>query len=352
VPGSGNVRWALLGSIAVLAGFAWVIVLDGAGMGMSTADMTVLSFFPHLQPDAQFPMQSHWLAIAGMWLVMMLAMMTPAAVPLVMLGGRVMQHHGRESEWRASAPFIVAGYLASWAAFALAAAGLQAALEPAGMLSPMLLWSRNAYFSATLLVLAGAYQLSPLKDACLAQCRSPAAFLMQHWSAGARGGFLLGLRHGAFCVGCCWLLMTLLFVFGVMNVIWIAALSLLVLAEKLARGPYLSRACGAVLLAWGGATLVVQAQPAMAPMPGMAQPAKATPPAYTSAKILSVDAGRGLVELQHNEIVNLGMPAMTMFFQVKDPRLIENVKPGDAVEFRAAHEGGNYLVIDLKPAAR
>lgn len=252
---TASARWLLIGGIAALAALAWVALVQGAGMGMSAADMTVLSFFPHLQPDSPVGMDVSWLAVAGMWLVMMLAMMAPAALPLVLLGGRVMQHHGRAGEWKATSPFIVAGYLASWAAFALAAACLQSALGPTGILSPMFLWSRSAWFSAGLLFLAGIYQLTPLKDACLAQCRSPAQFLMRHWRSGAAGGFVLGLRHGAFCVGCCWLLFALLFVFGVMNLVWIAALSVLVLAERLSRGPYLSRASGVLLLAWAAATL-------------------------------------------------------------------------------------------------
>lgn len=255
--GTANVRWFLVGGIAVLAGLAWFVVLRGAGMGMSAVDMTVLSLFPHLQPEMPMAMDTPWVALAGMWLTMMLAMMAPAALPLVLLGGRVMEHHGRDAEWKATAPFIVAGYLAAWGVFALVAAGLQSALAPTGLLSPMFFWSRSAAFSAALLLVAGLYQLSPLKDACLSQCRSPADFLMRHWRPGARGGFLLGVRHGAFCVGCCWLLFLLLFVFGVMNVVWIAALSVLVLAERLTKGPYLSRACGVLLLVWGAATVAV-----------------------------------------------------------------------------------------------
>jgi predicted metal-binding membrane protein len=261
VTGTANARWFLVGGIAILTGFAWYVVLQGAGMGMRAIDMTVLSLFPHLQPESSMAMETPWLVVAGMWLAMMVAMMAPAALPLVLLGERVMRHHGRAGEWRATAPFIVAGYLACWAAFAVVAASLQQALGPAGVLSPMFLWSRSAWFSAALLFFAGIYQLSPLKDACLAQCRSPAEFLMRHWRGGAWGGLALGLRHGAFCVGCCWLLFALLFVFGVMNVAWIAALSALVLAEKLSRGPFLARATATVLIVWAAATVMVPAHP-------------------------------------------------------------------------------------------
>ncbi len=122
----------------------------------------------------------------------------------------------------------------------------------------MMLWSKSAALSAAVLAAAGLYQFSALKQACLAQCRGPVQFLTRHWRDGRAGAFLLGARHGAFCVGCCWLLMALLFVGGIMNLAWIAALSLLVLAEKTApAGPLIGRLSGFVLLAWAAATLIV-----------------------------------------------------------------------------------------------
>lgn len=259
-PGA-RARWLLVAAMAVLVAFAWAALWQGAGMGMSARDMTVLTLFPHLQPDATVGMGLAWTVVAGMWLVMMAAMMLPAAMPLLLLGERVMQHHGRGAQWRASMPYIAAGYLAAWAAFALVAAGAQHLLEPSGLLSPMFLWSRSAGFSATVLLVAGAYQLSPWKDRCLTHCRSPAQFLMRHWRPGRAGGFLLGLRHGAWCVGCCWAVMALLFVFGVMNLVWIAVLALFVLAEKLSAGHWLTRASGVLLLLWAAATVGVGALP-------------------------------------------------------------------------------------------
>ena len=134
---------------------------------------------------------------------------------------------------------------------------LQAALQPAGLLSAMMLWSKSALLSAAILAAAGLYQLSPLKRVCLAQCRSPVQFLARHWRPGRSGAFMIGFRHGAFCVGCCWTLMALLFVGGVMNLVWIALLTLLVLTEKLApAGEAIGKATGVVLLVWAGATLL------------------------------------------------------------------------------------------------
>jgi predicted metal-binding membrane protein len=121
-----------------------------------------------------------------------------------------------------------------------------------------MLWSTSAPLSAAVLALAGIYQLSPLKRRCLAQCRSPLSFIARHWRTGAGGAFVMGVRHGAWCVGCCWLLMALLFVGGVMNLAWIAALAVLVLAEKVAsHGVLVSRLAGIALLAWSVATLLV-----------------------------------------------------------------------------------------------
>jgi predicted metal-binding membrane protein len=151
------------------------------------------------------------------------------------------------------------GYLMVWLGFSLLAAALQWALERSGLVSAMMLASTSAGVSAAILTLAGLYQLSPLKHVCLRHCRAPAEFLSSHWRPGAFGALRMGLEHGAFCVGCCWLLMALLLVGGIMNVLWIAALAILVLLEKVApHGAWLSRATGVVLLAWGATTLVTQ----------------------------------------------------------------------------------------------
>ena len=145
-----------------------------------------------------------------------------------------------------------------WLAFSVAAAALQKALQPAGLISEMMLWSRSAALSATVLAAAGAYQLSPLKYACLVHCRGPVRFLTEHWRPGHFGSFTLGVRHGAYCVGCCWALMALLFVGGVMNLIWIAVLTLIVLVEKLLpAGSRFSKLAGWLLIVWATATLLV-----------------------------------------------------------------------------------------------
>jgi predicted metal-binding membrane protein len=257
-------RGVTAAGLAALTVLAWWYVWTGAGTGMPAVDMTTLALFPHKQMEmAGMPAAAPagWVTAFAMWWVMMIAMMTPSAAPLVLLYGRVLRHHSAHAPDGAalvSSFYLIGGYLVAWLVFAMAAAALQVGLQPADLTSSTMLWSKSAILSATVLFAAGIYQLSPLKSACLRQCRGPVAFLTRYWRPGRVGAFVLGLRHGAWCVGCCWMLMALLFVGGIMNLVWIAAIALLVLAEKLApAGPAVSKATGVALLAWGVATLLV-----------------------------------------------------------------------------------------------
>lgn len=255
----GRERVITLLGMAALVGVCWFYLWTGAGTGMSALEMTTVALFPHRLADDPGGMDPSLTTVIVMWWVMMIAMMTPGAAPLVMLYRRVLRHRGNGEAGSAfTSVSLLAGYLAVWLAFSIGAAWLQALLQPAGLISAMMLWSKSAALSALVLALAGLYQFSPLKRACLRQCRAPAAFLVAHWRPGVAGSFLLGVRHGVYCVGCCWLLMALLFVGGVMNVVWIAALSLFVFAEKvLPGGERVGRALGVVLIVWAGATLLV-----------------------------------------------------------------------------------------------
>ena len=187
-------------------------------------------------PVAQLtmPASAHWtvanlLAILCMWSVMMAAMMLPSALPTVLTFARLCERNAEQARLLA----FVAAYLLVWLAFSVAATAAQWGLQGANWLNPMAV-SRSAGLSASLLLIAGVYQFSPLKRICLAHCRTPMGFLLGEWRAGTHGAFVMGLRHGLFCLGCCWALMALLFVGGVMNLAWIAALSLAVAIEKLA----------------------------------------------------------------------------------------------------------------------
>jgi predicted metal-binding membrane protein len=249
-------RAVVAAGLAALVALAWVYVWNGAGMGMSALDMTRATLFPHRQAEVPGDMDLDIPVIVLMWWVMMIAMMTPSAAPLVLLYARVARHRGAAAV--APAIFLAAGYLLAWLLFSIVATTVQASLQAPGLISGMMLWSKTAALSATVLVAAGLYQLSPLKQSCLKQCRTPAQFLVRHWRPGRMGALVLGVRHGAYCVGCCWLLMALLFVGGVMNLVWIAALTLFVLVEKLApSGATIGRWSGALLLLWAAATLVV-----------------------------------------------------------------------------------------------
>ncbi len=151
---------------------------------------------------------------------------------------------------------FAAGYLVAWTLFSLAATALQWALEQAALVSPMMVGA-SAWLGGGLLVAAGVYQWTPLKHACLENCRSPDAFLSRIWRKGAGGAVAMGVHHGAYCVGCCWFLMALLFVGGVMNLLWVAAIAAFVLLEKIVRhGHLVSRACGALFALAGVYVLV------------------------------------------------------------------------------------------------
>nr|NUR37711.1 DUF2182 domain-containing protein [Sphingomonas sp.] len=183
-------------------------------------------------------------ALVTMWFLMMVAMMLPSAAPAILLYARV----GQQSRGTAisSSWLFLAGYLAVWLSFSIAAAFAQSLLTG----PTMALTGRMA--QAAVLIAAGLYQLSPVKSACVSQCRSPAEFLTRHWRPGWSGAFGLGLRHGTYCLGCCWVLMALLFVGGVMNLLWVVGLTLIIAIEKVApRGDRLGRVAGVALIGWG-----------------------------------------------------------------------------------------------------
>lgn len=203
------------------------------------------------------PMTSAWsrtdvLLMWTMWAVMMAAMMLPAATPMVSAYSQTVR--SPRSSVRGSVPGFVGGYIAVWSGFALLAAGLQWLLHDAALVNAMGS-STSRWLAGPVLLLAGAYQFTALKHTMLIRCRSPLGFLLEHWRGGRRGAWLMGVHHGLLCVGCCWALMGLLFVLGVMNLWWIVLLSTVVLVEKVTRSDAVPRALGAVMLLWGFLTL-------------------------------------------------------------------------------------------------
>ena len=257
-------RWIVLSGLAAITLLSWLYILNGGGTGMSARSMTRAWLFPHRASGMTFHSMgwtlAYWIIMLLMWWVMMIAMMTPSAAPMILLYARAMRYAqkiGQLGKGVVHSAAFVSGYLVMWLAFSFVATLLQRGLEAAGGISPMCMASRSAVLSAAILILAGAYQLSPWKHTCLSHCRNPAEFLSQHRRPGRLGAVRMGMEHGAFCVGCCWVLMALLFVGGIMNVLWIAVLAIVVLLEKLApQGTSFARVTGIVLLAWGAATLV------------------------------------------------------------------------------------------------
>ncbi|MEX0852561.1 MAG: DUF2182 domain-containing protein [Bauldia sp.] len=189
-----------------------------------------------------------------MWWIMMVAMMVPSASPMVLLYAAIQRKQAAADPVLAPAVFL-SGYLAVWGVFSLAATLLQWRLEWATLISPVTLTAGKALGGA-ILIAAGLYQLTPVKYACLKGCREPARLISEHWASGNAGAFRMGVVRGAYCLGCCWFLMLLLFVGGVMNLVWIAGIAVYVLAEKtLPAGRWVANGAGVGLVAIGATLL-------------------------------------------------------------------------------------------------
>lgn len=218
--------------LLVIAGITGIVLLSWAYLTveanrMGSVDITVIAEL-HARDTMGLSM------LFTMWVIMMLAMMLPSALPMILLHAAVLKKYKEKSpsqNW--TIPILVAGYLSVWVLFSLIATALQALLENLALLSPMMV-STSPQFGGLILIMAGIYQLTPLKNACLAHCKSPISYITENWLPGLSGAYRMGARHGLYCVGCCWILMALLFVGGVMNLLWIALISLFILLEKTA----------------------------------------------------------------------------------------------------------------------
>jgi len=256
-------RLVVIAGLAAVIALAWAYILLGAGSAPALAsDMKpeggALSGLMDMAMQAMRPMA--WtggtaVLLFFMWWIMMVAMMLPSAAPMILLFAAV-----NRKQRDAGSPYVptgifAVGYLAVWGVFSLLATAAQWGLERRGLLSSTMVGT-SVVLGALLLIAAGIWQLTPLKHACLKHCRSPIQFLAQHWRTGRLGAFRMGVEHGAFCLGCCWFLMALLFYGGVMNLYWIVGLALFVLLEKvLPFGHRLGGVAGVGLLAWGSLLL-------------------------------------------------------------------------------------------------
>jgi predicted metal-binding membrane protein len=237
------VLWGGLGAITLL-GWLYLLWMPMAPDDFGSAGRSILGMMPASVADAAL--------MFLMWAVMMVAMMLPSAAPMIDTYASINRGNIRGNT---GSPWMFAsGYLVVWTVFSAAATAGQIVLQRLGVLSPALI--AKPTLGALLLILAGTYQATPLKNACLTQCRSPLGFFMTGWRDGPRGALAMGLRHGVMCVGCCGALMLLLFVFGVMNLVWVAGLSIFVLLEKyLPAGNLIARISGIAMVAGGVALL-------------------------------------------------------------------------------------------------
>jgi len=234
--------------VAVLG---WVYLLYLA-RSMSGIDMSADMAMPRMQTWGVVDLA----LLFVMWAVMMVAMMVPSASPLILMMAAANRKRRERDDPLVPTGLFLTGYLLVWTAFSAVATVAQWGLHAAALLSPGMV-SVSPLLGGLLLLTAGIFQFTPLKQACLIHCRSPLGFIMGHWREGRAGAMRMGLEHGLYCVGCCWILMALLFVAGVMNLLWVAGISLFVLAEKvLPRGELVGRLGGAVLLVAGVVVLI------------------------------------------------------------------------------------------------
>jgi len=237
----------------VLAGLAGVTALSWAYLMYEASRMTTM---PMPGMSMAMPQWQPWgavdfLLMLLMWAVMMVAMMVPSATPMVLAFTSVHRRQVGEADAVAPTALFLGGYAIVWSVFSLAATLAQWGLHQAALISPMMV-STSPVLGGSILIAAGAFQWSGLKRVCLSNCRTPLAFLLTEWRAGPRGALVMGLRHGAFCTGCCWALMALLFVGGVMNLLWVTVIAAFVLAEKIApQGLRVARVAGLGLMACG-----------------------------------------------------------------------------------------------------
>ncbi len=252
-------RLIVASALGAIAALAWVYVLWlAAAMNMDGMNMSGFRMVPAGMGMVMAPAATPWSAVEFafvfvMWAVMMVGMMAPSAAPMILMYARVGRQGKIAGKPLAATGWFAAGYFLTWAGFSLAATLAQWVLEREALLDARMA-SANILVGAIVLIAAGVYQWTPIKNACLAQCQTPFRFLMSHggFRSNALGCLHLGLLHGPSCVGCCWVLMALLFVVGAMNVLWIALLALLVLLEKLTPwGWWVARIAGAVCIAAG-----------------------------------------------------------------------------------------------------
>ncbi len=245
-------RLIVISGLVLVVALSWIYILYGAGM-----NMTIVEMMAKTDSGPSFLMQpaiwttSYALLMFFMWWVMMIAMMIPSASPMILLFAAINRNQRKEGNPFVSTGIFAFAYIIAWGGFSLLATGLQWSLEQVGLMSAVMV-STDRLFSGLVIIAAGIYQLSPQKHAFLNQCRTPFQFIANHWEKGSSGALRMGIKHGFYCLGCCWTVMALLFVGGIMNLFWIAGLAVYVLLEKtIPEGHRLGSLGGIGLIGWG-----------------------------------------------------------------------------------------------------
>lgn len=238
-------RFVILSILALVTLLSWAYLVDMDNMMAAGHMMQLMEWTP-----------SYFIAMLLMWFIMMTGMMVPTAIPMALVYAAVARKAATQGTPVAPTAAFVSGYVAMWGLFSVAATFAQWGLDEAALLSPMMV-TNSPWLGATLLIVAGLFQFTPWKDSCLKHCRAPALFISQSWKPGVWGAFRMGIEHGAYCIGCCWILMGLLFFGGVMSILWIAGITLFVLLEKVLPLGDLGGRFGGGAMALTGLTLLV-----------------------------------------------------------------------------------------------
>ena len=243
-------RIIVLAALGALAAVAWLYMVREA-RAMDATGVCRCAGMALSGPDVKPWAAGAILPLFLMWAEMMVAMMIPSAAPMILTFAMINRKRREEERPFVPTGLFLLGYLIVWTAFSFAAAVAQWALHGTALLSPVMK-SASPLLAGALLIFAGIFQWTPWKRTCLNHCRSPLQFLLHDWREGPRGALAMGMKHGAFCAGCCWMLMALLFVAGVMNMLWVATITILVLLEKVAPRPWRTgNGAGVLLVAWG-----------------------------------------------------------------------------------------------------
>jgi len=245
-------RFIVVSGLSVISILSWLYIIY-LYRQMEVMNMDALFF--------SMPMTPSWTMVDFallflMWFVMMIAMMTPAVAPLILIFLMVNRQRKQQSRPYVNTAYLMTGYFLVWAAFSFAATSLQWLLQQISLMNPEMK-TTNKILGSVILIAAGIFQFTPLKHTCLQNCRSPFQFVQRHWREGKRGALRMGIQNGIYCLGCCWMLMALLFVAGIMNLMWIALIALFVLVEKISfRVKWIPYVAGLLLIVYGVILLI------------------------------------------------------------------------------------------------